>query len=775
MACSGRGAVTQRRRRRRRLRWAAVAPALIVLAACGQQASDGFLLPPRVDAGPLRSALIAAGVEAAGEPELAEIEVAGERRPAILTTTAGWRWRGRVPRGATLTVGAAAVPAAWRSMTGLTVTAAAGIGGKREILEVARTPASGEHHWLDVSVDLGRFAGRELTLELSAEAPGLSPEQVDANLIAWAPAALGRRGEGRRRPDPEPSRPNILLVVIDALRADHLTPYGYGRDTSPEIARRLAARGTVVEGASSQAPWTLPSVISFLTGRYPGELLRGVTAYGIPEGVPSLAERLAPLGYRTGAFVANPTLHAGNGIARGFETFYSAPAVIESMLLHADSVNVRAVPWLRSYQHEPFFLYVHYLDPHDPYDNPDLVDGRSSFDPDYRGTLTGGAVHGVYLGQVPLPDPPADVAFLTSLYDSEIRYVDRFVGELLATLDPAVLANTLVVLTADHGEELHDHGGWKHGETLYQELIHVPLIVRWDGHVRAGARLGGTVRLVDLAPTLLAAAGGGGPAGAPWAGVDLLGALAGEAPPPRLPAFAETTANGPLRAAALADGWKLVLFDRAAPFTPADPSQDYLSRRDMRRLAREELYDLGDDPGERRNRIADRPEEAARLAPIVYGRLERQLPGLRVVTAGLAPGAVLSGSIVFRAAPAGWASYFLGPEDRAVLVGRRLDLRLVGEAVPKGVRVLGEREGIEAIDVAVDGRPLAAGKIAVGAGRPYAGGALAAADLVASVPPITASPLLFVWLPAEGGIEPTAPEAEVQETERRLRALGYVQ
>ena len=308
----------------------------------------------------------------------------------------------------------------------------------------------------------------------------------------------------------------------------------------------------MVEGASSQAPWTLPSVISFLTGRYPGELLRGVTAYGIPEGVPSLAERLAPLGYRTGAFVANPTLHAGNGIARGFETFYSAPAVLDSMLLHADSVNVRAVPWLRSYQHEPFFLYVHYLDPHDPYDNPDLVDGRSSFDPDYRGTLTGGAVHGVYLGQVPLPDPPADVAFLTSLYDSEIHYVDRFVGELLATLDPAVLANTLVVLTADHGEELHDHGGWKHGETLYQELIHVPLIVRWDGHVRAGARLGGTVRLVDLAPTLLAAAGGGGPAGAPWAGVDLLPALAGEAPPPRLPAFAETAANGPLRAAALA-------------------------------------------------------------------------------------------------------------------------------------------------------------------------------------------------------------------------------
>ena len=567
-----------RARRRRRCGWAAAA--LVALVACGRQPGDGFLLPPRGAAGPLSAALSAARIEAAGTPEVATIEVDGERRPAMLTTTAGWRWRGRVPPGAFLTVGAAAIPPAWRAITGLTVTATATLHGEREVLQVARAKPKGKHGWLDLSVDLGRFAGRTLTLELAAEAPGVPPQYANANLIAWSPVALGRSGEGRRRPDPQPRRPNVLLVVIDTLRADHLTPYGYGRDTSPEIARRLAAAGTVVEEASSQAPWTLPSVISFLTGRYPGELLRGSTAYGIPEGVPSLAERLAPLGYRTGAFVANPTLHAGNGVARGFETFYSPPPVLDSMLLHADSVNVRAVPWLRAYQHEPFFLYVHYIDPHDPYDNPDLVDGRSPFDPDYQGTLTGGSVHQVYLGQVPLRDPPADIAFLTSLYDSEIHYVDRRVGELLATLDPAVLADTLVVLTADHGEELHDHGGWKHGETLYQEQVHVPLIVRWDGHVRAGARLGGTVRLVDLAPTLLAAAGAGAPEGAPWAGADLLPALAGEAPPPRLPAFAETDSCGPLRAAALLDGWKLILYRPAGALHPggAQPGLPLASR-----------------------------------------------------------------------------------------------------------------------------------------------------------------------------------------------------
>ena len=116
----------------------------------------------------------------------------------------------------------------------------------------------------------------------------------------------------------------------------------------------------------------------------------------------------------------------------------------------------------------------------------------------------------------------------TALYDTEIRYVDRAIGELLASIPPEVLANTLVVLTADHGEELHDHGFWKHGHTLYQDQIHVPLLFRWDGRIPAGSRLPGTVRLVDVAPTLVAAAGGEAPPS--WQGTDLLPALTGEGP-----------------------------------------------------------------------------------------------------------------------------------------------------------------------------------------------------------------------------------------------------
>jgi arylsulfatase len=161
------------------------------------------------------------------------------------------------------------------------------------------------------------------------------------------------------------------------------------------------------------------------------------------------------------------------------------------------------VPVLAAHQDQdrPFFLYLHYIDPHDPYDNPEVVGNRSPFEGEYKGPVAGDRVHGIYAGKIALLDPARDLAHISALYDSEVHYVDRAIGEVLASLRPEVLAHTLVALTADHGEELVDHGGWKHGQTLYEEQIHVPLIWRWDGHVPAGRRLAGTVRLLDVAPT----------------------------------------------------------------------------------------------------------------------------------------------------------------------------------------------------------------------------------------------------------------------------------
>ena len=202
---------------------------------------------------------------------------------------------------------------------------------------------------------------------------------------------------------------------------------------------------------------------------------------------------------------------------------------------------------------------------------------------------------------------------LTALYDSEIHYVDRFIGKLLESIPPEVLANTLIVLTADHGEELYEHGGWKHGFTLYEEQIHVPLLVRWDGHIPAGTRLKGTVRLLDLVPTLVGAAGG--KADPSWEGLDLMPALTGKEPLPRRarfrPAHDDRSAAGRGRAGE-AGSSSCSIRELLTP--PRTDLQAYLWSLDLKRLHRVELYDLSRDPGERNN-LMGRKDRGGRIGP----------------------------------------------------------------------------------------------------------------------------------------------------------------
>ena len=444
---------------------------------------------------------------------------------------------------------------------------------------------------------------------------------------------------------------------------------------------------------------------------------------------------MARQGYQTGGFIANPSLHAGAGFGRGFRTFFAPPADIQWMQKHADTLNAHAVPWLRACQDRPFFAYVHYIDPHDPYENPDMdrFGGRSPFMPDYSGPVAGNWIHGIYNGRLQMADPARDVPYIQALYDSEIRYVDRHIGELLGALDPKVLANTLVVLTADHGEELFDHGGWKHGQTLYEEQIHVPLIFRWDGRIRPGTRLRGTVRLVDLVPTLAAAAGA--QADPEWDGVNLLPALTGTGALPRRAAFAQHLSSGPLRAAAVLGPKKLILFNEREPFQPADALQAHLHEVDSARLRRVELYDLSRDPGERRNRIAEEPGTVGELAPVIQHHLEPHLPGLWVLTDGLPAGSHLSGTITFQRPPQRWVPYFLGAVDRVELSGERITFDLTAEPLAKGFRVEGDSGRVIDLTVSQEGR-------------------------------------LRLWRYQGKTVKrrPADPE-----TERRLRSLGYIQ
>ncbi|HKH46087.1 MAG TPA: sulfatase-like hydrolase/transferase [Thermoanaerobaculia bacterium] len=764
----------------RRFRLTVLSLVLVAVTACGR-ADEGFHLLPLVAA---KSYAVAAdetpeGLSFPRAPELRELEIDHEERPVVLTSAAApWRWRGHIPPGARLNAGVQTFPVAWKAVRALRVTVSARDGRTREILEVASTTERAEPRWLDLEVDLSRFAGREITLEMAATLEGLPAARREDNVVAWGPVLLSSPPE---RAEEHP--PNVLFILVDTLRHDHLTPYGYTRhDTSPEIKRWLADPGVVVENAYSQAPWTLPSVISFMTGRYPGELVGSdLAAFGIPQDVKPLAERMTGLGYHTGGFVANPTLHAGAGFGRGFRTYFAPPADIEWLGRHADDVNRHALPWLRAFQRRPFFLYVHYIDPHDPYENPDMIDGRAFFMPGYRGPVAGGWIHGIYTGGLEVPDPARDIPYIEALYDGEIRYVDRHIGALLAALDPEVLQNTLIVLTSDHGEELHDHGGWKHGQTLYEEQIHVPLIFRWDGRIKAGTRLSGTAQLLDLVPTLTA--GAGGEADASWDGINLLPALMGKAALPRRPAFAEGLSGGPLRAAAVLDGRKLVLFNREEPFRPGDGLQEHLWKLDLGRLRRAELYDLTKDPGERRDLAGTDPQGVGGLAPVIHDQLALELPGLWVLQegpAGLPAGTRLSGSIVFERPPSGWSPYFLGSEDRVELAGTRLRFDLTGAPGGKGLRVDGDFGRIAVVEASLDGRPLPPGGVRLGANAAYSGGTVAPAVLRSPRWPLTGSgstgsaARLRLWMYDGSGAVDRRTTAD-PETEKGLRSLGYIQ
>ncbi len=311
----------------------------------------------------------------------------------------------------------------------------------------------------------------------------------------------------------------IVLVVIDTLRADALGVYGSAHATSPALDA-WAKRGAVFERAFSTSPWTLPSVGSLLTGRFPSGHGSGRGKLALADGrsrrvfialdgsVPRLASIVSQHGYATAAFVTNTFLRPGFGVADGFDTYdHMRNRYVDER--RADVMIDRALGWIdQRRQGEPWLLLVHLLDPHQPYDPPPAEAGR--FTAGYQGSLhapigpDSGLVRKVKRGEIELD--AADQAFLRGVYDEEVAFVAAQIARLLDGLAARkVLERGLVIVTADHGEEFLDHGALEHGHTLYQELLHVPLLV-WGPHVRAG-RHPEPVSQVDVLPTVLDALG----------------------------------------------------------------------------------------------------------------------------------------------------------------------------------------------------------------------------------------------------------------------------
>ncbi|HQH93771.1 MAG TPA: sulfatase [Candidatus Fermentibacter daniensis] len=321
------------------------------------------------------------------------------------------------------------------------------------------------------------------------------------------------------------ARPNILLVLIDTARSDHLSCYGYGRETTPHLDS-LAEAGARFSRAMSGSPWTLPSMATIFTGlpeRAHRARLSDGTFFGVDPALPYLPELLARSGYSTAAFFNVIYMSEHFGFHRGFNHF-DCQGIEEVTLSRTACATVDAfLSWLDTRDDDaPFFAAVHFFDPHATYDPPAPYDTLFA-DPGYSGRFDNtwrvmADMFEANSGAVVIDS--AGVRNLVDLYDGELAYTDAEIGRLLASLRAGGYdGNMLVIIIGDHGEEFGEHGRFTHGHSLQAELLDVPLILSGPG-VPQGMVRNGPAGSIDIAPTILAAAGLEPPAGLP--GRDLL-------------------------------------------------------------------------------------------------------------------------------------------------------------------------------------------------------------------------------------------------------------
>ena len=362
--------------------------------------------------------------------------------------------------------------------------------------------------------------------------------------------------------------PNVLFVTIDTLRADRLGSYGHAGAKTPVIDR-LAAEGVRFSDATAHAPLTYPAHVALLTGRYPaafGAKLNGMTP--LPDTATTLAERLKAVGYSTGAVIGSVVLERSYGLDQGFDSYddgipvrLAALVAITDVQRRADQVTEAATTWLKKQPSgTPWFLWAHYYDPHLPYDAPAKYAAAA-------------------------PGRP---------YDAEVAFVDAALGRLLASVDRQ---RTLIIVTADHGEALGEHGEPDHGFFLYDSTLHVPLVIAPPSPLRgigeAPRVVTEQVRSIDLFPTILEMVGAG--AQSTVDGVSLVPLLRGESRREVPVSVAESWYPR------LHFGWSELRSARVGEWKYIEAPKP-------------ELYDLRVDRAERRNMVHERASVAGRLA-----------------------------------------------------------------------------------------------------------------------------------------------------------------
>ena len=605
-------------------------------------------------------------------------------------------------------------------------------GRQKTLVAELVDPANHAEHrqWVSLEADLSGYAGRRV--ELALETRGFDRDVVKERAFWGTPTITVA--------DPAP-RPFVVVYVVDTLRADHLPLYGYARDTAPELTR-FAKDAVVFEQAIASSSWTKPSVASLLTSLPPRD--HGCVQFYTPldPELVTLAERMRDGGYATGAVVVNSLVLArGMHFDQGFSYFAAAPAP-----QRAGQAVDAALEFIDARRGQPTFLYVHTMDAHTPYLPPPPFDrryephpepGRSAAEPsDYR--------------------EPIDRDRIVAQYDGAVAYGDQEFGRLLRGLrERGLYDGALVVFLSDHGEEFLDHWGWVHGHTLFDELVRVPLVLKYPGRREAGRRVARQVQLVDVLPTILKSQGIAAPVG-----------IAGE------PLAASFDAQGPERVAVLETKYREWVAYGAR-------TSDVKYVRNLHPGRAELVYDLKQDPREGRSHGVDGSPAAAVLKQAAEAAVSPAAFRYRLRVDGDA-------SYELRLRTTGWIDVFervgLDSSERAEVLedGQLLALSLRPQpGRPREVELLTRPHGVPVwVDGLRNGRRLRPAELRIAAAgvaadrMPFPFPDVELVDGLFSRPPRVARGV-SMWLVPGFGRSREAQGID-QQARTDLKALGYL-
>lgn len=470
-----------------------------------------------------------------------------------------------------------------------------------------RDPGDTELKDVDLSLPVIRSGPAELELAVSAPAEGREDDSAsrdsESAMGLWgAPRIMRRRAYGERR------RPNVIVISADTLRRDALGAYDpLKRGHTPSL-ERFAASATTFTSAYSVSPWTTPSHFSLLSGRYPSHhgLNRafGTNAEAFEE-VETLPQILGRAGYVTAAIASDHSLDPKYGFDKGFDSF------LDNQVRDASPLIPALDRFLDEHGEDEFFLFLHSYDPHAPLISEKQGEGKP-LEVNYSNFLGSGS------------PTERDQALVRGLYGEAVARYDGFFGRMIALLEQhRVLASSIVVVVSDHGEEIFEHGAYMHGHALHEEVLQVPLMIKFPKGSGFPPRYENLIGLIDVMPTLLDHLGLPLPAGLD--GKSMVKGLQGTSDEQRRYLLAEAVAWGPERKAVITEHYKYIVTYANDDLPWLGPRADtYDELLDTRPGAR--LFDLRTDPSESRNILSDQPQVAARMDALLRPLLEARSP-----------------------------------------------------------------------------------------------------------------------------------------------------